>query len=755
MHPNFTISHFPHAHTSKPDSALTLVDVVDRIRTPAPDVKKLNGLICTEPDKAKRRRLKEGLPAVTFGARFEISRQTTAPYSPSGLTVVDVDDLDHAVAAELRSRTLPGCSTAFLSPSGRGVKFVVKLDPTPATPDEHTQATVAVMNAYAAVLNLKVDPSGKDVTRLCFLPHDPELVVHQDVKPFTWRPSVKAAPAQRQQRSTRARVTLENALEAFPFLRPMGGRHRGAPCPICGGGIDDAFWVQEGAVDLLFGCNQCAPSSGLEFTSKVTSEVRQRLRDPRAQSAGFRGANGRPRAHNRRTGDTDSDSPITSEDALARRYIALHGKDRRFLPERKVWMRWLDTVGWTPDPGAYVTRELQGLGHHEFVRMTPDGPKRDPKTGGRWATAIGATNGVANHESILTRTADWDAVPDLIGLPGGRLLEVCNQELVERARSRDDLVSRSLAATPRPKWENSRWADHLLTLFDDPELLTLLQRAAAMALVGRGADEQRILMAFGPQGTGKSSTCNAIRRAFGDYGSTVDPSAIVANRGIQHPTNRTAFIGRRFVTCAEIPPGHTLDTSFVKALSGNDPVRARGIRENEIEHVFRGLLLIHTNHEPDLLGPADGIKRRLLVLPFTRPRDGGGVRGWERAIDLSDVVGWILEGAKDYLRDGLGEIPAAVATASESYHEAADDVSAFVAEHLRLSSTARTPNQAVYARYEEYCRGVGIARPLKQRALFTRLREGGFGIVAERSNGVRWLAGCELQKDSEAPRKRQ
>ena len=438
--------------------------------------------------------------------------------------------------------------------------------------------------------------------------------------------------------------------------------------------------------------------------------------------------------------------PVTSEDALARKYLALHGQDRRFLPERKVWMRW-GLEGWTADPGAYVVREIQGLGHQSFCRMTADGPKRDSKTGGRWTTAVGAANGVRAHPSILTPTSNWDAVYGLIGLPGGRLLEVRNQELVERARRRNDLVSRSLAACPRSGWENSRWADHLLGLFDDPEILTLLRRAAGLALLGRGADEHRILMPFGPRGTGKSSTCNLIRRAFGDYGSTVDTSAILTTRGMQHPTNRTAFIGRRFITCAEIPPGGVLDSSYVKALSGGDPVRARGIRENEIEHVFRGLLVIHTNYAPDLLTPDDGLKRRLLVLPFMRPReDGGVVREWESTIDLGDVVGWLIDGAQDYLRDGLSEIPATVAAASQSYHEAADDVSAFVAEHLRLLPTARSPNQTVYAHYEAYCREARIARPLKQRALFKRLREGGFGIAAERSNGVRWLAGCEPQE---------
>lgn len=189
--PSPIISHFPHARTNRPDGAVTMANVIDQIRAPSPETAALIARIRAEADKAKRRGLKQDLPAVTFGARFETVRRATAPYLPSRWTVVDVDGIDQSTAVVLRARALPGCKLAFLSPSARGVKFVVEVDPTPTAPDEHKAATIAVMEAYAAALGHEVDPSGKDVTRLCFLSHDPDLVVHEGGTPFSWCPPLQ------------------------------------------------------------------------------------------------------------------------------------------------------------------------------------------------------------------------------------------------------------------------------------------------------------------------------------------------------------------------------------------------------------------------------------------------------------------------------------------------------------------------------------------------------------------------------------
>ena len=163
------------------------------------------------------------LPAPTFGAAFTGRRRKTADYTPSGLTVVDVDGLETTTAGALRDRAqgLPGCLAAFLSPSGQGVKFVVRLDPVPADASGHDHATRHVMAAYAEFLGQEVDPSGKDVTRVCYLSHDPALFTCLDAVPFTWDPAASASTKQKSKTTTLPKVSGPDAVR----LAPQGERN--------------------------------------------------------------------------------------------------------------------------------------------------------------------------------------------------------------------------------------------------------------------------------------------------------------------------------------------------------------------------------------------------------------------------------------------------------------------------------------------------------------------------------------------------
>lgn len=145
----------------------------------------------------KHRDEKKGrLGAVTIGAVFHQRRALEESYTPTGLTVVDIDKVEPETAARLRDegRQLPGCLTAFISPSGRGVKYIVKLTPTPRGPVEHDAATHQVMHAFAALLKRKVDPSGCDVSRLCYLSADPQTASWDDNGAFEWSPNENPAP---------------------------------------------------------------------------------------------------------------------------------------------------------------------------------------------------------------------------------------------------------------------------------------------------------------------------------------------------------------------------------------------------------------------------------------------------------------------------------------------------------------------------------------------------------------------------------
>ena len=117
--------------------------------------------------------------------------------SPSGLVVVDIDNLDsYQKAVEMR-RTLfddPFLRPvlAFISPSSRGVKTFVPYSKL-YTDDQSRNVRESMnwamqyvemtygseMNSSIETVQKAVDTSGKDIVRACFLSHDPQALFRE------------------------------------------------------------------------------------------------------------------------------------------------------------------------------------------------------------------------------------------------------------------------------------------------------------------------------------------------------------------------------------------------------------------------------------------------------------------------------------------------------------------------------------------------------------------------------------------------
>ena len=197
------------------------------------------------------------------------------------------------------------------------------------------------------------------------------------------------------------------------------------------------------------------------------------------------------------------DSPTTSEHHLAELFVLEHGHEWRCQVERDVWMRWT-LQGWQSDRAGAVVEMAGAFGRERMQRVNREGEcVADNVRGGKIATARAVVSYGRAMKPIPTSSSDWDAERDVIGLPDGRLIEVRRRGVggatpwaaATRERTPDDLVSRSLAAMPSDPeaWQGSVWADHLMTLFDDPMVAVLLQRlmglrAAQQGHRGQGGD---------------------------------------------------------------------------------------------------------------------------------------------------------------------------------------------------------------------------------------------------------------------------
>ena len=95
----------------------------------------------------------------------------------SGLLTIDFDHIHNL--QQLKNQLLNDeyfeTELLFISPSGDGLKWIISIDITEST---HQNFFQAIANYIKEVYRLEVDKSGKDISRACFLPHDPEAYIN-------------------------------------------------------------------------------------------------------------------------------------------------------------------------------------------------------------------------------------------------------------------------------------------------------------------------------------------------------------------------------------------------------------------------------------------------------------------------------------------------------------------------------------------------------------------------------------------------
>jgi len=126
---------------------------------------------------------KKSLLAFTPSGKFVGGRKLEFLTEYSKFIILDIDKL--SITDLQNAKHLVNQSeftyASFISPSGNGLKILVKID-TPKS--EHKGTFLKVQAHYESILKLEIDKSGKDLTRLCFCSWDENLFHNPDAKVF-------------------------------------------------------------------------------------------------------------------------------------------------------------------------------------------------------------------------------------------------------------------------------------------------------------------------------------------------------------------------------------------------------------------------------------------------------------------------------------------------------------------------------------------------------------------------------------------
>ena len=438
----------------------------------------------------------------------------------------------------------------------------------------------------------------------------------------------------------------------------------------------------------------------------------------------------------------NASAPEQSEDAIAAEFAAYHAVTWRNVPVWGAWFFWNGAV-WQKDSVAAV---------REAVRQTCRAiaiKNGKPNEARRIASdkTIAAVLRIASSDPVLTtRTEEWDADPMVLNCTAG-LVDLETGEITSHSPA--DLITRLAPASGSgtcPRW--IVFIDEITG--GDNELAAYIKRVCGYCLTG-STREQVFFFLHGFGANGKSvflQTCCAV---FGDYATTAALDTFMASQGERHSTDLAGLRGARLVVVSETEPGRAWAETRIKAISGGDKISARFMHRDFFEFTPTFKLMVAGNHRPRLTGVGEAWRRRIHLIPFSvtipaEKRDGRLVE--HLAAERDGILGWMLQGGADWLKDGLHP-PKCVLDAAQDYFEDEDQIGQWLATQCQQGDGVSATADDLYQNWKRFAEAAGQT-PGTKKSLGEALRERGF-LQSRTSRARLWLGLAPRGSEREAP----
>jgi putative DNA primase/helicase len=432
--------------------------------------------------------------------------------------------------------------------------------------------------------------------------------------------------------------------------------------------------------------------------------------------------------------------PTFSDEALALRFTARHGGELRYVAKWGRWLRW-DGTRWAFDETLVAFDLARAICREAAAECNK------PKVASVIASAktVAAIERLARADRRHAATVDqWDADPWLLNTPSGA---IDLQTGEPRPHRTDDYQTKITGIAPDascsiPKWHS--FLEHVLA--GDGELIAFLQRLVGYALTGV-TSEHVLAFLYGTGANGKTTLLNAITGCLGDYHRTAPIETFTASHSDRHPTELAGLLGARLVTSIETEEGRRWAESRIKALTGGDRIAARFMRQDFFEYIPAFKLVIAGNHKPGLRSVDEAIRRRFLLVPFTRtipPEERDRDLDAKLRAEWPGILAWMIDGCLAWQQVGLAP-PNAVTEATADYLEAQDAIAAWMDDQCVRDANAWEGSADLFASWKAWAERsgeyVGDTRRFRER-LEAR------GIYHERKShsGLRGYRGIRLQQ---------
>ena len=308
--------------------------------------------------------------------------------------------------------------------------------------------------------------------------------------------------------------------------------------------------------------------------------------------------------------------------------------------------------------------------------------------------------------------ADLDADGYLLNTPGGT---IDLRTGTVRPHDPADLCTKITAVALGTEGAQL-WAEFLQRVTcNDGDLERYLQEVAGMFAVGKVMQE-KLIIAYGEGGNGKSTLFNLLAHVMGDYAGALSAETLTVNSKKNKSPEYAELRGKRIIIAAELEEGMRLDTSTVKKLCSTDPILAEKKYKDPFTFIPSHTVVLYTNHLPKVGTTDKGTWDRLVTIPFNANFRGMKGEIFNYAEYLFDhaggaVMAWIIEGARRFISNNYQiAMPECVKAAIGKYRANNNWLDNFLDEECEIDGSYTQKSGELYQRYKNYCDSTGDYR---------------------------------------------
>lgn len=408
--------------------------------------------------------------------------------------------------------------------------------------------------------------------------------------------------------------------------------------------------------------------------------------------------------------DTDDLKTLTDRDLAA---AFLDGRAIKFVVELEKFVTFNGTRWELDERGAvkrlannFIARALEAA--RASMGDDPRAKLRLPWLGS--AERVGAMLRIVEDE-VATHIAEWDADPEVIGVPGG-VLDLRSGAVREPRPG--DLLLKCASFDPSPGVAPANFLRFLELAQPDPEVRAYLQQLAGCYLLGKPmTTTYSLFVGAGGAGMGTwaaafiGDTSGGCRGILGTYGASADSTVFVT--GCRHEREEVAkWAGARAIFADEVFSADRaqMNVPLVNKITGGVPLHGRAAWGTKVEYTSGANLCILTNYEP-VLTAAGGrpLLRRLAYLAWDEVLDGENFKKYFDA-EGPAIVAWAADGARQVLAVGDLRVPDCIKANAVKFVAESNPLTQFRDDKMKKSPDPgyRLKRSLILEKYNEWRR---------------------------------------------------